>query len=167
MTLGDYLYKALGPEHADEWQALRIEGARDFPMGFLVTLEETTSVGPDRCRDILGFGATRGVFLNETLTGFCGYRRQSLERIRHRAEIGPFFVTRPHQGQGAAKAMMSGVVAEARDSGVAQLELFVDTDNLRAIAFYEQQGFRRVATHRDSVRIEQQPRDDIFMTLRL
>jgi hypothetical protein len=30
--------KILMPEHAEVWQALRLEGVRDFPLGFLVTL---------------------------------------------------------------------------------------------------------------------------------
>ena len=48
-----------------------------------------------------------------------------------------------------------------------QLELFVDTENLRAIAFYERFGFERIATHKDSVRINGVSRDDYFYTLRL
>ena len=89
-----------------------------------------------------------------TSVGFCGYRPQHLKRTRHRGEIGPFFVTRRYQGSGAAAVMMAGVIEEARANGLAQLELFVDTENSRAIAFYERFGFERIATHSDGVRIE-------------
>lgn len=162
-----FSYKVLTPEHADPWQMLRIEGARDFPMGFLVTVEETAATPPERCRQILDFGTTRGVFEGAKLVGFCGFRPERLERTRHRAEIGPFFVTKDYQGGGAAKILMQGVIKEAKEDGIEQLELFVDTENHRAIAFYERQGFERVAIHPDGVRIEGKARNDYFYRLRL
>ncbi|EAV41316.1 actC domain protein [Stappia aggregata IAM 12614] len=62
---------------------------------------------------------------------------------------------------------MAGVIEEAKSNGLAQLELFVDTENLRAMAFYERQGFERVATHYDSVRVDGESRNDHLFTLRL
>lgn len=149
------------------WQMLRLEGARDFPMGFLVTVEETAATPPERRRQILDFGTVRGVFLATTLVGICGFRPQQLERTCHRAEIGPFFVTKDHQGHGAAQVLMQGVINEAKESGIEQLELFVDSENHRAIAFYERQGFEPVAMHPDGVRIDGKPRDAYFYRLRL
>jgi len=58
---------------------------------------------------------------------------------------------------------MQGVISEAESAGVAQLELFVDTENHRAVTCYEKHGFQRIATHRDGVRINGQSRDDYFM----
>ncbi|WP_299409544.1 GNAT family N-acetyltransferase [uncultured Roseobacter sp.] len=162
-----FIYKTLTSEHAETWRELRLEGARDFPLGFLTTFDETEAISLDRCREILGYHGMRGVFAGEELVGFCGYRPQHLERIRHRGEIGPFFVTRSRQGSGAAKTMMAGVIAEAKGNGLAQLELFVDTENLRARAFYEGQGFEHVATFSDNLRIDGKPRNSAFMTLRL
>ena len=162
-----FAYTILTPEHARDWRALRLEGARDFPLGFLVTVEETEADSVERCADILRFGALRGVFADDMLVGFCGYRPQRLTRTRHRGEIGPFFVTRAFQGTGAAQALMDGVVAEARAGGLERLELYVDSENARALAFYARQGFARVATFHDSVRIDGTPRHDHFMTLAL
>ncbi|MEP4030258.1 GNAT family N-acetyltransferase, partial [Roseibium polysiphoniae] len=121
----------------------------------------------DRCREILGGGSFRGVFNEGKLVGFCGYRPQQLSRTQHRGVIGPFFVTRSYQGSGAAKVLLAGVIEEAKSNSLAQLELFVDTENLRAMAFYERQGFERVATHYDSVRVDGQSRNDHLFTLRL
>ncbi|MEM9629620.1 MAG: GNAT family N-acetyltransferase [Pseudomonadota bacterium] len=56
--------------------------------------------------------------------------------------------------------MMQGAIEEARSNGVEQLELFVDTENHRAIAFYGRQGFERVATHPDVTRIAGKRRND-------
>ena len=62
---------------------------------------------------------------------------------------------------------MAAVIAQARQDGLAQLELYVDTENLRAISFYEGQGFTRAATLKDTVQIDGQSRDDFLYTLRL
>jgi len=162
-----FSYETLTSKHAEAWQTLRLEGARDFPMGFLVTVEEAAATSAERCRKILDFGTTRGVFDEVELVGFCGFRQERLERLRHRAEIGPFFVTKDYQGLGAARILMQGVIDEARENDIDQLELFVDTENHRAIAFYERQGFERVAMHPDGVRIDGKPRNDYFYRLRL
>jgi len=162
-----FSYTKLTSEHADTWQMLRLEEARDFPMGFLVTEAETIATSVESCREILDFGTLRGVFDDAKLVGFCGFRRERHERTLYSAEIGPFFVTKDYQGAGAAQVLMQGIVKEARDSGIEQLELFVDTENDRAIAFYERQGFEWVATHPDGVLIEGEPRDDHFYRLRL
>ena len=162
-----FRYANLTSEHAEEWQILRLGGVRDFPLGFLITVEEAAATSIERCRQILDFGASRGVFEGERLVGFCGYRPERLERTRHRAEIGPFFVAGSHQGSGAARILIQGVIEEARERGIEQLELFVDTENHRAIAFYERQGFERIALHPDGVRIDGMPRDGYFYRLRL
>tara|TARA_B100000787_G_scaffold154507_1_gene129402 strand:- start:169 stop:528 length:360 start_codon:yes stop_codon:yes gene_type:complete len=106
-------------------------------------------------------------FDHEKLVGFCGYRPEPFERSHHRASIGPFFVSSKYQGCGAAQSLMLGVIQEARVAKIEQLELYVDTKNYRAIRFYEQQGFKRIATHTDSVRIDGTSRDDHFYCLRL
>ena len=163
----NFIYGTVTPDHASDWRDLRLEGARDFPLGFLVTFEEMAEADIDSCGDILKRGSVRGVFSREKVIGFCGFRPQVLKQTKHRGEIGPFFVSRKYHGSGAAKLMMSGVIDEARANKLEQLELFVDTENFRAIAFYERFGFERIATHRDGVRIEGMSRDDYFYTLRL
>ena len=86
---------------------------------------------------------------------------------RHRGEVGPFFVTQSYHGTGAAKALMQGVMSEARAHGVEQLELFVDSGNTRAVAFYERLGFTQISIHPDGARIDGQSRTGFFYVLRL
>lgn len=156
-------YSVLTPDHAAAWRALRLEGARAFPLGFLVTAEEAERLTVARCAEILGFGGLRGVHGGDGLLGFCGYRPQRLDRTRHRAEIGPFYVTPTAQGTGAADTLIAGVIAEARQDGVSRLELYVDAENSRAIAFYARHGFTHMATLHDHTRIDGVPRDDHVM----
>ncbi len=163
----DFTVEILAADHGRDWKALRLEGARDFPLGFLISADEAANMTDERARNILDFGTMRGVFDRERLVGFCGYRRENFERTRHRAEIGPFFVTAEYHGTGAARHLMSAIVQEAQGDGVEQLELFVDVENHRAIRFYEKFGFQRIATHYDGVRIDGVSRDDYFYCLRL
>ena len=162
-----FAYRTLTKSDAAAWCALRLEGVREFPMGFLVTEDEARQISEARAGQILSVGDMRGVFEEKQLVGFCGYRPQTLERTRHRAEIGPFFVTASRQGSGAAQVLMDGVRAEAEAAELAYLELYVDCENHRAIAFYKASGFEKVATIPDGVRMEGSSRDDDFYRLRL
>lgn len=164
---GSYTYRTLTAEDGASWTALRRKGARDFPLGFLITVAEADAMTPERARSTLDARTTRGVFADASLVGYCGYRRETLVQTRHRAEIGPFFVVADHQGCGAAQVLMAGLIAEADAAGVEQLELFVDVANTRALAFYERQGFRAIAVHPDGVRIDGVSRDAHFCIRRI
>ena len=162
-----YCYRNLIADDAEAWRRLRQEGTREFPLGFLLTEAEAEGASLDRCREILDAGTFRGVFRNSELVGFCGYRPQWLERIRHRGEIGPFFVMPSHHGTGAAGVLLKGVIAEARQDGIVQLELGVDPDNHRAIRFYEREGFRLYGTHPDAVRMDGVSHDELLYRLKI
>jgi ribosomal protein S18 acetylase RimI-like enzyme len=54
-----------------------------------------------------------------------------------------YFLPRCH-GTGAAAALLSEIVMEARSSGVSRLLLGVYAGNARAAAFYAKHGFRRI-----------------------
>ena len=157
----------LGTEHTSGWMKLRHEGARDFPLGFLISKEEAEKLTLERASEILGYGGMHGVFHREKMIGFCGLRREFFERTQHRAEIGPFFVTPKYHGSGAATALIYEVIKEAVKLKIEQLELFVDTENFQAIRFYERYGFEIIATHPDGVRIDGVSRDDHFYRLKL
>ena len=65
-----FTYTTLTPAHAEAWRALRLEGARDFPLGFLVSAREAEALTGERCAEILKFGALRGVLDAGRLNGF-------------------------------------------------------------------------------------------------
>lgn len=162
-----YTYRVLTAEDGASWDALRKEGVRDFPLGFLVTADEAETMISEKARSILDNRTTRGVFDASSLVGYCGLRREALQQTCHRAEIGPFYVTSAHQGCGAARVLMDGVVSEARTRGIEQLELFVDVENTRALAFYKRHGFEPISVHPDGVRIGGKSRDAHFCILRI
>lgn len=121
----------------------------------------------ETARQVLAYGGLRGVFDGDALIGFCGYRPQRQARTRHRAELGPFYVTPDFQGTGAAQAMMEGVLDEAKEGGVAQIELSVAPANARAIAFYERHGYVMFGVLPDAVRENGVFEDALLYRLRL
>ena len=163
----DLTARELGAEDVGHWRALRAEGLRLFPGAFLMTLEEAEAAGPEADRAAMARGGRFGVFDGPRCLGIGAIRQLALSRIRHRAEIGPFYVSPAAQGTGAAAILLGALADHARARGVTQLELFVAGDNPRAIAFYEGQGFRRFGTVPAAVRMPGGPVDDLFLVRRL
>jgi ribosomal protein S18 acetylase RimI-like enzyme len=56
-----------------------------------------------------------------------------------------------HEGYGAGRALMDGVLEAARREDGRRLWLMTTNDNIRAISFYQQWGMNLVACHRDAV----------------
>lgn len=112
-----FTYRSLTAADAQGWREIFVNGVKNFPTGFLMTPAEVDDLTMERCQTILDAGGTRGIFEGELLAGFCGYRQFQPIRIRHRGEIGPFFVMENFHGSGAAQALMAGVVEEAKGAG--------------------------------------------------
>jgi ribosomal protein S18 acetylase RimI-like enzyme len=55
--------------------------------------------------------------------------------------VGDFYVAEPYRGSGLADDLLSRAAQRAREAGCRDVELNVDVDNERALAFYEKQGF--------------------------
>ncbi|WP_413043287.1 N-acetyltransferase family protein [Pseudomonas sp. YJ42] len=62
-------------------------------------------------------------------------------RAAHVAYLGTLAVAPEAQGSGIAGAMMGDALAHLRKAGITRVELTVEADNPRAIAFYERIGF--------------------------
>ena len=62
------------------------------------------------------------------------------EKVRHRASFG-ISIDREYWGLGIGRAMLRACIACAKKAGYAQLELDVVSDNDRALALYESEGF--------------------------
>lgn len=81
------------------------------------------------------------------IQGFYQVQRH-LGRAAHVAYLGTLAVAPEVQGQGIASAMMEEALARLRSAGITRVELAVEADNPRAIAFYERLGFVHEGTQR-------------------
>jgi ribosomal protein S18 acetylase RimI-like enzyme len=62
-------------------------------------------------------------------------------RAAHGAYLGTFAVAPEAQGTGLARRIIEDAIARLRAEGIRRVELQVEADNPRAIAFYEKLGF--------------------------
>jgi RimJ/RimL family protein N-acetyltransferase len=147
------------------FMALYQEGTRDFPNGFLPSSDEAASYTWAGAKPY--FHAIFGAFDGEKLVGFCGLNTNSFQRISHRGEIGPFYVSPSHQGTQTAQILLEAVKTYAKNQNIARLELYVESQNARPRAFYEKHGFKLQAILDDMVRVGDDRQSDCFYTLYL
>lgn len=156
------LARQLGPDDVEGWRDLRAQGVRQFPDAFLPTPDEVATVSKKQDADLIAQGGRYGVFDGETLLGIAAIRQEFFERARHRAFIGPFYVTPRAHGTGAADILLQGLLEYAARAGIWQLELCVAEGNPRAIAFYERHGFRREGRWPNAIVTDNGPQHDWF-----
>jgi putative acetyltransferase len=101
-----------------------------------------------------------------TIAGF--YRVQKhAGRASHVAYLGTLAVAPHAQGRGIAKQMVQSVIERLKASGFRRVELMVEPDNPRAIAFYERLGFAYEGTMRQAYKRSQDATytDELFYAL--
>lgn len=154
--------RLLGPADVGIWRDLRSEGVRLFPDAFLPSPNEVATVSEEQDATMIAQGGRFGVFDDVTPLGIAAIRQEVFERARHRASIGPFYVTPQAQGTGAADTLIAALLHHAANAGVWQLELCVAAANTRAIAFYERHGFQREGRWPNAIVTESGPQHDWF-----
>jgi ribosomal protein S18 acetylase RimI-like enzyme len=159
--------RPLGREDAASWRSMMLEATRNHPAAFLLSPPEVAAMTDDHAAETLGRGNLHGLFEGCALLGFAGLHLWQLDRLRHRADIGPFYVAAAARGTGAADRLMGALSERARAGGVCWLDLWVAASNTRARAFYARHHFREVARREDAVRLDDGSEDDVLMTRRL
>jgi len=97
-----------------------------------------------------------------TLIGFLGATGSPVPRLRHSAQLF-LGVLRSHWHCGVGRALLAEIIRWAPTVGLSRLELFVMKSNSRAIALYEQLGFRVEGHRRRAYMIDGVPVDDQLM----
>ena len=130
----------------------------DFEAVYEIYMDET--VNPFQLFEPMSRAAFRPIF-NEFMaaSGFQVYEvdgrviaavvvRRFTHRLAHLAYLGSFGIKLAYQGQGYGTRIIRELVRDLRAEGVTRLELLVEADNGRAIAFYQKLGFEMEGTHR-------------------
>ena len=155
--------RLLNSADAATYHALHVQGVAAYPTAFLRSLDEVRNTSIEETGRILDSGKITGAFVGEEIIGLAGLAQNTFASARHRALIGPFYVNPSYQGQGAAQALMDALAERAKNAGVLQLELYVWSENPRAIRFYSRNGFEKVSMIPRSVIIDGKDCDDLFM----
>lgn len=100
---------------------------------------------------------TLGAFHGADLVGITSLRRDSLERMQHKALLFRMFVHPGSTGQGIGKLLIRELLERAETLGdLRQIYLTVLASNERAQRLYASMGFRGYANEPDAVRIGDQ-----------
>lgn len=159
--------RAASAQDVELWRALRRDGIARYPGAFIATLEEQDAIPPEVDAKRLDAGGRFLAFAGDHAVGLAGLNRNSIPRASHRAEVGPFYVIPDAQGTGAARALMQALLDHASAKNIWQIELFVNEENNRAIAFYKSFGFEQTGRVPNAILGAQGPENDLVMVLTL
>lgn len=118
--------------------------------------------------DLVRSGSTHLLLEGINVVGSYALRFQT-HRCAHVATLGSFAMHPLFRGRGFGGRAIEHIVAIAQSKGVRRLQLLVETDNPRAIGFYEKHGFVREGILRGAFRraSETQDCDELAMARRL
>ena len=94
-----------------------------------------------------------------------GFAAVGFEPWNRRATLWHMYVDRPSRGTGVARALLSAIVARAREQGSRQVWLETQDSNIPAIAAYESLGFTIVGFDRSFYDNPPAAETAIFMSL--
>ena len=147
----------------DVWRALRIEGIERHPEAFMITAEAVRAIPMEQDAKALDKQSRWLALLDEKPVGFVGLHPNTLERARHRAEIGPLYVTPNARGRGVAEALITHAMAAGRTLGIWQFELFVNDENAAARRLYARLGFVEAGAIPNAILGAGGPERDVLM----
>jgi ribosomal protein S18 acetylase RimI-like enzyme len=139
------LIRALAPEDAASFTALRLRGLQEFPEAFASSYEEevhtpVTEVArrlesrPDR--------AVFGAFEEASLVAIVGLQREGMAKLAHKAFVWGMYVAPESRRKGIGAALLRHALAYAGSVvGVRQVSLGVNTRNTAAVLLYRGLGF--------------------------
>lgn len=150
--------RALQPNDAGQYQALRLRALVDEPTAFASTYEEEVHTS---LAEIAGrlrpneSGAIFGAFVGGTLVGMIGVQREAMRKLSHKAVVWGMYVEPGHRRAGHASRLLGQALSFAWGTlAVSQVNLSVDTENGGAIALYRRFGFSPWGTERRSAVVD-------------
>ena len=108
-----------------------------------------------------------GAFIDMNLVGIAGLRREPLEQVRHKAVLWGVFVSPDNRRDGLARKIFGHVRSFALAQGIKQIQLCVNTENVRALHLYRSFGFKSFGTEPRAMRVGEKYFDEEHMMLRL
>jgi ribosomal protein S18 acetylase RimI-like enzyme len=162
--------RTLNTADAAAFQALRLAATIDSPAAIWPTYEEQAGLSPDQIETIVTPSDTQvvyGVFAHDTLIGIAGLRRETFSKVSHKGTVWGVFVAPSARGAGAARMLLNALIAHAREAGIEQLHLLVNTENTSAQALYRCAGFETYGIEPRALRVNGRYYDEAHMLLRL
>lgn len=139
------LIRQLTPLDAVAVRALRLSALLADPTSFAASHDDEAAQPVAETEKRLATrdgSAIVGAFVDDTLVGSIGIKRENTTKHAHKAAIWGMFVADKHRGSGIGRKLLTEALRIAKSfNGVRQVTLYVNAVNARAIALYESLGF--------------------------
>ncbi|MGM0711644.1 GNAT family N-acetyltransferase [Brevibacillus parabrevis] len=161
--------RRLGPEDAEAFVKVRLEGLQTDPDAFGATYEEDAARPMAEWKERLSQGPQGdsgyfGAFVAGELVGIIGYFRHRGIKARHKAAVVSMYVREAHRGTGIAQALMHEELAYLKARGdISQVQLAVVTSNPGAVRFYEKMGFVPYGYEKQALKVGERYVDETLM----
>lgn len=158
--------RQLDVKDAQAYYDLRIEALRDSPDAFATRLEDAIQRPVSKTAENLTLenAVTFGAFNAGKLQGNVTLVRNTAPKLEHRASVVAVYVTPSARGGGLARMLMHELLQYASNwKGLERLDLMVASENLPAIALYEQFGFEKYGTEINSMKTPEKYIDENLM----
>ncbi|MCB9798450.1 GNAT family N-acetyltransferase [Candidatus Nomurabacteria bacterium] len=160
--------------HPDQWELfkdIRLKSLQVEPIAFGSSYELEKERSEEQWRQSLEknwleetswqYFAMEG----EKVVGFMGAYIDALPRLRHVAHLKAVFVETEYRGKGISKRLFEFLTDKLKEAGVLKLQLLVNKENERAVAFYKKLGFSVLCTLEKEMLIDGKFYDDYFMEM--
>ena len=136
----DLVVRRLGPEDAEAFHALRLEGLARHPCAFAASPEEECGHSLAEVAARLERAPVFGAFDGTRLVGVAGFAIPARAKKRHKGVLWGVYVREGARGRGLGRALVRAVIEHAR-ANVVQLHATVVTTNEPALRLYRSLGF--------------------------
>jgi len=152
------------------FKRLRLAAIADSPTAVWPTAEEEEMRSASEVQSRIEQTANQavfGAFIDMRLVAIAGLRREALAQVSHKATLWGVFVHPELRKEGIARKLLMSIEGYAREIGVLQILLSVNSENHRAKNLYESLGFKTFGLEPRSMKVGSSFYDEIHMCLRL
>ena len=158
------MIKSLSISHFPLWKATRLEAVTLHPDSFGESLADVEKQDEAYFAKSLENAVILAYFADGEIAGLIGCYRYIGHNLRHKGVVFGIYVKEKYRGQGIAAKLLEAIEQYAqRDLGVKQLQLHVTTENKKAFALYEKQGYSVYGIEPKSLLINNRFYDDHLM----
>ncbi|HYD88304.1 MAG TPA: GNAT family N-acetyltransferase [Vitreimonas sp.] len=149
------------------YRELHRYGLAESPLAFVEAPADDAARPDAVVGAMIERGEAWGVFEGERLVGKLVIDAPPYACLAHTHWLHAIYVHPDARGAGAAEALMSAALDEAKSRGARRVALWVNERNSAALRYYQRCGFRRTGCIPGGIQVEGALLDDVLMCLTL